>query len=236
MTVATLALAGQGGSGKVGRVCADAAAHAGHRSILLTGADGFWERETQHDYVVRPVDAPQTPTRPEPGWVDKLAGQIAQSVREEGIEVLAVHYVAGLLDAALLAREQLRAEGRTLAVTATLHGTDISTWGKDAEYGPKLGALLKQCDDVTAVSEWLADTSLKLLDLEQRPRVISNAIETETFNASGWATPAAQGAGSDIRRALAPHDEVVLISVTNLRAVKRPRTRSRPWPRFARAA
>ncbi|MBW4510993.1 MAG: glycosyltransferase [Scytonematopsis contorta HA4267-MV1] len=218
LRTAILCLGGLGGSGKVATELARGLANLDTKVLLLTSPQAEWvckNEESSFSYL--PVNAPKSPTTADPNWVKPLAQEIIQHVKTHDIAVLNVHYAVGLVEAALLARQEL-AKGdsfactkgdRNLSVCLTLHGSDVTKFGYDPDYAPQLRNAIISCDEVTAVSNWLADKAVKVFDLEKRPRVIHNAIDLEFFH--------------PFRRWIAaPSKTLNLCHISNLRDVKRP--------------
>jgi N-acetyl-alpha-D-glucosaminyl L-malate synthase BshA len=211
--VGVLCLGGMGGSGLVARTCAQSLASAGHSVHLLTSLRTFWDDASLEKVTVHGVRAPETPTEPNRSWTEPLADEIVDVVEREGLEVLSVHYAAGLLEAAISAKRKLAEQGISLKVAATLHGSEVSIWGRNAKHVESMKRALEQCDEVTAVSQHLAGLAVETFGLTERPTVIENAIDETRFHPGQW---------SDIRARIAPHGEVVFCHVSNMRVVKRP--------------
>lgn len=210
--IGVLSLSGMGGSGKMARYCAKTMAEAGHRMYLFCATDNFFPKGDIPGVSMLKASVPREPRIPEAGWINTLADELCASVRQEGIDVLHVHYVAGLLEAALLARQRLSTEGLTLKVIATLHGSDVSHFGTDPVHGPAIAKQLAASDAVSAVSRWLANEAHTIFGLDSVPMVIDNAVDIDCFNPGKW---------SDLRRTLAPGSERILCHTSNFRPVKR---------------
>ncbi|GAB1543611.1 N-acetyl-alpha-D-glucosaminyl L-malate synthase BshA [Scytonema sp. NUACC21] len=209
LQVGFLSLGGLGGSGKVATEVAKGLAVAGAKVFVLTSPEPQWgaDRDPLLHYV--PVKAPRTPTAPDPSWILPLAGEIIAQVEAHKIKVLNVHYAVGLVEAALLARQELAARNQNLSVCLTLHGSDVTGFGRDVNYGVQLRECIAKCDRVTAVSYWLADRAVEILRLQKRPTVIHNSVDVEVFR--------------PFRMEVAPRSKCLnLCHVSNFRSVKRP--------------
>ncbi|HEY1416528.1 MAG TPA: glycosyltransferase, partial [Myxococcaceae bacterium] len=121
-----------GGSGVAASQLAMQLAARGHRIHVFSSAvpvrlagDGPWT-----------VHLVESSPRPSPGAVIRplaLAQEMAAVSARESLDVLHVHYALPHGPAALLAREQLRRQGRRApALVTTLHGTDVTGVGSDA--------------------------------------------------------------------------------------------------------
>ncbi|MCS6805543.1 MAG: N-acetyl-alpha-D-glucosaminyl L-malate synthase BshA [Acidobacteriota bacterium] len=126
------------------------------------------------------------------------------------LDILHVHYAIPHSISAFLAREMLKPE-RYLPIVTTLHGTDITLVGRDRSYLPMTRFGIHQSDGVTAVSEDLRRATCEIFGRCQ-VEVIPNFID-ETFYV--------RRANMAKRAALAPHDEPLLIHVSNFRPPKR---------------
>ncbi len=178
--IAILCLGGLGGSGKVATELAQQLTLTGNSIFLFTSPQAQWVNQNQSvNYI--PVSAPKTPTPSIPQWVEPLAQEIIHHIETHHIGILNVHYAVGLVEAALLAKQQLATKHKTLKVCLTLHGSDITKFGREVEYKYQLKKSIINCDRVTAVSHWLASQAVKILDLKTRPTVIHNAIDLNLF-------------------------------------------------------
>jgi L-malate glycosyltransferase len=214
LNVAVMSLGGMGGSAHVARTAAEDLSAAGHTVHMLTSTGSFWnDAENRPDVKTHEIGVPDSPKEPDPSWIGPLTEQIVELAKTHKLDVLNVHYCAGLLEAAIAAKEQLASEGIKLGVAATLHGTDVTNWGQNPVHAAALKSQLEKCDQVSAVSHVLADQAVKAFGLEFSPTVIWNSVDRTKWNPTQW---------SDVRKRLAKDGEVILAHVSNLRAVKRP--------------
>jgi L-malate glycosyltransferase len=209
LRVGILCLGGLGGSGKVATELARGLANFDASVFLLTSPEARWVSDDESSFHYIGVHAPKTPTVADSQWVERLAGDIIQQVETHNIRVLSVHYAVGLVEAALLARQKLAERDRSLSVCLTLHGSDVTKFGRDPNYTPILRKAILACDGVTAVSHWLADEAVRILGLKNRPTVIHNAIDLDLFQAFP-------------RWTVTDNDTLNLCHVSNFRDVKRP--------------
>jgi bacillithiol biosynthesis cysteine-adding enzyme BshC/N-acetyl-alpha-D-glucosaminyl L-malate synthase BshA len=228
--IGVLALSGLGGSGSVARTCAQGYAAAGNSCTLFSSPESVWPEDIRHltfppenlppgdSQKVPPrhpvriiaVSAPNVPIEPESYWVDTLAQELAASIARDAIEVLHVHYVAGLIEAAVAAVDILKR--KNLKIIATFHGTDVTRFGQDERHRLRIADALKCCAGLTAVSEALAEQAYSVFGLPQIPRVIGNSIDPKIWNPDRW---------SNLRSQISTDGELVLCHVSNLRPVKR---------------
>src|SRR5512140_1424438 len=86
-----------------------------------------------------------------PDYTLPLSVRMAEVSRDFKLDVLHVHYAVPHATAAILARSMLGPEQQPRLVT-TLHGTDTTLLGRDADYGPAIRHALVNSDAVTTVS------------------------------------------------------------------------------------
>ncbi len=141
----------------------------------------------------------------------EFAAAVARISLEEGLDLLHAHYSVPHAISAQLAREMVRCQ-KPLPVITTLHGTDVTTLGRDPEFSAIARLAITGSDAVTAVSHSLAHEASSLFSLPPVP-VIPNFIDP-TFLPP---THTAQ------RRPRSNNDrqEAVLVHVSNFRPVKR---------------
>jgi N-acetyl-alpha-D-glucosaminyl L-malate synthase BshA len=136
---------------------------------------------------------------------------MAEVTRDFGLDLLHVHYAVPHATAAILARSMLPADQRPAVVT-TLHGTDTTLLGRDRDYVPAIRHALEQSDAITAVSQFLKQETIRLLNVERPIEVIHNFF-----------SPRPPGrARQDVRRDVGvADDQVLLLHCSNLRPLKR---------------
>jgi L-malate glycosyltransferase len=211
--IGVLALSGFGGSGSVARTCAQGYAEAGNPCTLFSNLESSWSDSQLRDVRVVAVSAPAFPMEPQGQWVEVLAQELATSVERDPLEALHVHYVAGLLDAAVQAADILKRKNIELRLVATLHGTDVTHFGRDPSHGPRITKALGRCSALTTVSEVLSRQACEVFGLSQPPVVIPNSVDSTLWNPDRW---------SSLRSKIATDGEIVLCHLSNLRSVKRP--------------
>lgn len=204
--IGVLGLGGLGGSGRVAHDVAAALAKLGHPTFLLTCAGCQFGSEAGWTTHV-PVRAPRSPRPADDTWVEILAADLEQAVLEHDLSVLSVHYGVGLAEAAVAVRNRLHGRGIALRVCVTLHGTDVTELAHDPAQAARLRRALAQVDDVSVVSEWLAQRALEQRLLACRPRVIANGIDLDVFRPDPHAREV---------------DPPLLVHASNFRPIKRP--------------
>jgi N-acetyl-alpha-D-glucosaminyl L-malate synthase BshA len=136
-----------------------------------------------------------------------LAAKMADVSRRFSLDVLHVHYALPHTAAALLARSILGGPRRPRLVT-TLHGTDVTLVGSDPSLYEATSLCIGSSDSVTTVSQFLKRAASKLLPTGPQIEVIPNFVD-RTAAAARSPRPAAA-------------EELLLVHLSNFRAVKRP--------------
>jgi N-acetyl-alpha-D-glucosaminyl L-malate synthase BshA len=139
-----------------------------------------------------------------------LAVTICNVVRHYNLDLIHVHYAIPHATSAYLAGQILGANRP--AIITTLHGTDITLVGRDPSYTEMVSFSIEQSDAVTAVSESLKKDTLEHFEIKKPIEVIHNFfIPNQTFREC-----------QELKEALAPNGEKLIIHASNFRSVKRP--------------
>jgi N-acetyl-alpha-D-glucosaminyl L-malate synthase BshA len=141
-----------------------------------------------------------------------LAEELYETILADGVDVLHVHYLVGLLEVALLARQRLARASKKIRIVATLHGSEVSNFAKNPTYCKKMAGMLDECDAVSAVSHWLARESARVFGMRHTPEVIWNSVDIGRYNPAQW---------DGRRQNLTPFGRPLLCHVSNFRPVKR---------------
>jgi L-malate glycosyltransferase len=200
-----------GGSGIVGSELGRELALRGHTVHFISSA--LPTRLTQLGDKVRfhEVEMMSYPLFEHQPYTLALATKMATVARAENLDLLHVHYAIPHSISAILARESIK-QRRYLPVITTLHGTDITLVGADRSYLPITRYGIAQSDGVTAVSNYLKQTTIQVFDFDEI-EVIPNFICAEQYEHSE---------DSPLKKELAPNGEKLLTHVSNFRQVKRP--------------
>jgi L-malate glycosyltransferase len=199
-----------GGSGILATALGEALAGRGHEVHFIS-----YERPFR-----LPLDAPRLHFHPVgvndyglfkyPDYTLPLSVRMAEVSRDHRLDVLHVHYAVPHATAAILARAMLPPAQQPRVVT-TLHGTDTTLLGRDADYGPAIRHALANSDSVTTVSEFLRDETQRVLGFDGPIEVIYNFFTPHPPRRSP----------EEVRRELGLKDEVVILHASNLRPLKR---------------
>ncbi len=200
-----------GGSGIVGSELGKELAARGHTvhfisSSLPTRLTELNERVRFHE-----VEMMSYPLFEHQPYTLALATKMATVAETENLDLLHVHYAIPHSISAILARESLKPK-RRLPVITTLHGTDITLVGADRSYLPITRYGIVQSDGVTAISHYLKNATKEIFQFDDI-EVIPNFI---------CPTEYARHPVENLRAALSPAGEPLLVHVSNFRPVKRP--------------
>src|SRR5437764_5092377 len=200
-----------GGSGIVGSELGKELAERGHTVHFISSA--LPTRLTQLSERVRfhEVEMMSYPLFEHQPYTLALATKMATVAEEENLDLLHVHYAIPHSISAILARESLKPR-RRLPVVTTLHGTDITLVGADRSYLPITRYGIVQSDGVTAISHYLKDATREIFHFDDI-KVIPNFVCQSDYRRLEV---------KSLRESLAPHDERLLVHVSNFRPVKRP--------------
>jgi N-acetyl-alpha-D-glucosaminyl L-malate synthase BshA len=201
-----------GGSGVVATELGKALADEGHQVHFITYSqparlDFFSANLYYHEVSVR--DYPLFDYAP---YESALASKLVDVVRFEKLDLLHVHYAIPHASAAFMAKQILASYNIHIPVVTTLHGTDITLVGKDPTYKPVVTFSINQSDGVTTVSADLKKDTLNHFDIQREIKVIPNFIDFSRFSLKPK---------DHFKRAIAPHNERILIHTSNFRKVKR---------------
>lgn len=158
------------------------------------------------------VMVPKYPLFDFPPYETALASTMVNVVKNNGLDLLHVHYAIPHASSAYFARQMLRKQGSDIPFITTLHGTDITLVGKDSTYGCVVTFSINESDAITAVSENLKNETLKSFDIEKDIAVIPNFVDANRFHLTNK---------EHFKKMLAPNGERILAHVSNFRKVKR---------------
>jgi N-acetyl-alpha-D-glucosaminyl L-malate synthase BshA len=209
-----------GGSGRIGAELALELSRRGHRVHLFSRGAPFVglgppHRVAWHGVLRQPEEAaPASRLRVDwPAWeTQTLLRRLVRVIDTEGLDLLHFHYA---LPFAGIAGEIKRSRRCPPLVVGTLHGTDVSLYGRHPGTGPQLARELLHLDGLTTVSvshAWLAGEVFGLAEL---PRVIPNFVDLGRFR-----PPAPPGRRRPVGRK--GRRRARLVHISNFRPVKNP--------------
>lgn len=200
-----------GGSGIVGSELGRELALRGHTVHFISSALPTRLTELGEKVRFHEVEMMSYPLFEHQPYTLALATKMATVARAENLDLLHVHYAIPHSISAILARESIK-QRRYLPVITTLHGTDITLVGADRSYLPITRYGIAQSDGVTAVSNYLKQTTIQVFDFDEI-EVIPNFICADQYS---------RDEDSPLKNELAPDGEKLLVHVSNFRQVKRP--------------
>jgi len=199
-----------GGSGILATGLGEELAHRGHEVHFISYERPFRLPANAPRLHFHPVVVNEYPLFKYPDYTLPLSVRMAEVSRDFRLDVLHVHYAVPHATAAILARAMLPARQQPRVVT-TLHGTDTTLLGRDADYRPAIYHALTHSDAVTVVSEFLKRETKDILGFKRPMDVIHNFFMPRSPRRSR----------RDVRNELGMKDEVLIIHSSNLRPLKR---------------
>lgn len=200
-----------GGSGVVATELGKYLARMGHKVHFITYSQPVRLDILEENIYYHEVNVADYPLFQYQPYELALSSKMVDTVLNEGIEVLHVHYAIPHAYAAYMAREILREKGIYVPVITTLHGTDITLVGKNPSYKPAVTFSINHSDIVTSVSESLRYETIKFFPVRKDIEVIPNFIDLSMY----------QGHKNCAKANLAPRGEKIITHISNFRKVKR---------------
>ncbi len=199
-----------GGSGILATALGEELAKRGHEVHFISYERPFRLPTNVPRLHFHPVVVNEYPLFKYPDYTLPLSVRMAEVSRDFKLDVLHVHYAVPHATAAILARAMLPAKQQPRVVT-TLHGTDTTLLGRDADYRPAIFHALTHSDAVTVVSDFLKRETREVLNFKGPMDVIHNFFTPRPPRRS---RPA-------VRKELGVTDEPLIIHSSNLRPLKR---------------
>ena len=201
-----------GGSGVVATELGKALAERGHQIHFIAYSMPFRLGPVTQNISFHEVNIAASPLFEYPPYSLALTSKMVDVVRYEELDLLHVHYAIPHATSAVLARQILKAQGLSIPVVTTLHGTDITLTGQDPSFAPVVNYSINESDGVTAVSDYLRTETQRHFDVRGEIEVIPNFVDTERFRRTNK---------QHFKQALCPNGEKVMVHVSNFRPVKR---------------
>ncbi len=201
-----------GGSGVVATELGKGLAKKGHEIHFITYSQPSRLDFLNENLFYHEVDFHTYPLFEYPPYETALASKMVSVVKNEGLDLMHVHYAIPHASAAHMAKEILQEQGIIMPVVTTLHGTDITLVGKDASYEPVVTFSINQSDGITSVSEDLKRETYKSFNIKKDIEVIPNFIDLNKFK---------KQKKDHFKKAICPNDEVLVVHISNFRKVKR---------------
>lgn len=201
-----------GGSGVVATELGKALAKHDHKVHFITYSQPSRLDFLNENLFYHEVDFRSYPLFEYPPYELALASKMVSVVKNEGLDLLHVHYAIPHASAAYMAKQILKSQGITIPIVTTLHGTDITLVGKDASYEPVVTFSINQSDGVTAVSHDLKKQTYEFFNITNEIEVIPNFIDLKKFK---------KQKKDHFKKAICPNGEMLIVHTSNFRKVKR---------------
>jgi N-acetyl-alpha-D-glucosaminyl L-malate synthase BshA len=203
-----------GGSGIVATELGRAMAKMGHEVhfisyMLPVRLDIFEENIYYHE-----VSTLDYPLFEFPPYELSLASKIVDIVKHEKLDILHVHYAIPNAYVSYMAKQILATENIFIPIVTTLHGTDITLVGKSELLRPAIRFAINQSSFVTSVSQDLKKETCQFFDIDpDKIDVIPNFIDLNEYKVRKNL--------DNVRKAVAPNGERIVVHISNFRPVKR---------------
>ncbi len=207
MKIGILCFPTPGGSGVVATELGKELSRRGHEVHIIAYEMPFRLENTDHIHFHQ-VNLREYPLFPHPFLTIEITAKLVEVVDRYSLDIIHVHYALPNALSAVLARG---ITGNVRIVT-TVHGTDVTVWGKEPSLQPVIRYGLEQSDAVSAVSQNLKNEVYTSFGLEKRVQVIPNFVDTRVFS---------RLPDSPLRSQLARDSEKIILHVSNFRPVKR---------------
>jgi len=201
-----------GGSGAVATELGLDLAERGHEIHFISYAQPFRLEHFREGIFFHEVEMDRYPLFEHPPYSLALAVAIHDTAKNQGLDLVHVHYAIPHATSAWIAEEMLKGE-RDLKIVTTLHGTDITLVGLHPSFQAITQFSIQRSHGLTAVSEFLKERTVEDFGVpSDRIRVIPNFIDPRIFR---------RGKEPCHRATLAPGGEKIVMHISNFRAVKR---------------
>ncbi len=207
MKIGILCFPTPGGSGVVATELGKELSRRGHEIHIISYEMPFRLGDPVNIHFHQ-VPLREYPLFPHPFLTIEITAKLVEVLDRYSLDIIHVHYALPNAISAVLARE---IAGRVRIVT-TVHGTDVTVWGKEPSLQPVIRYGLEQSDAVSAVSHDLKNEVYTSFGLEKTVQVIPNFVDTRVFS---------RLPDSPLRSQLAREGEKIILHVSNFRPVKR---------------
>lgn len=188
MRIGLMCLSSLGGSSRIATELASELARRHHTVHLFARTPPFGDKHGGDGRLTLHTVAPRREVNLHPARLDVdwsiedyqhyLTG-VLDCIASEGLDVLHFHYGVPFAFVAAEVRAQLG--WATPLLVGTLHGTDVSLYGRDPATAPRLGQALRRLDGLTTVSNNHAQLAAELFSLPEPPQIIPDFIDLSKF-------------------------------------------------------
>ncbi|MEG0259631.1 MAG: N-acetyl-alpha-D-glucosaminyl L-malate synthase BshA [Lysinibacillus sp.] len=198
-----------GGSGVIATELGKMLAERGHEIHFISSSVPFRLNKMYPTVFFHEVEVNNYSVFQYPPYDIALASKMADVIKDEGLDVLHVHYAIPHAVCAVLARDM---SGQEVGIVTTLHGTDISVLGQDSTLAQAIKYGIEKSDAVTTVSDALMEQTYNLIDTNKPIESIYNFVDEREYR---QIDPGNLKEQFGIRE-----DEKVIIHVSNFRQIK----------------
>lgn len=198
-----------GGSGVVATELGKLLAEKGHEVHFITHSMPFRLGKFDKNIFYHEVEVNDYYVFKYPPYDLSLASKLAQVAKNEGLDLLHVHYAIPHAVCALLAKQMV---GNHLKVVTTLHGTDITVLAQDESLSDLIRFAINESDAVTAVSKDLIQETRNTLTIDKPIDLTYNFVDKRVYYPRNV---------DDLKRDFIRPGEKLLIHISNFRPVKR---------------
>ncbi len=167
-----------GGSGVIATELGKMLAERGHEIHFITSSMPFRLNKIYPNVFFHEVQVNQYSVFQYPPYDIALASKMADVIKNEGLDILHVHYAIPHAVCAVLAREM---SGQAIKIVTTLHGTDITVLGEDSTLTPAIKYGIEKSDVVTTVSNSLKLETYEKLETSKEIETIYNFVDEQVF-------------------------------------------------------
>jgi L-malate glycosyltransferase len=201
-----------GGSGVLATELGKALADKGHQVHFITYQQPVRLTEYSANIFYHEVRVTTYPLFDYPPYETALSSAMVDVIINHQLDLLHVHYAIPHASAAYMAKKIVAAQGITIPVITTLHGTDITLVGRDKTLAPVVAFSINESDAITAVSENLRDETYEIFDIKKEIEVIPNFVDLSRFQ---------KKAIDPFRKVIAPDNERIIVHASNFRKITR---------------
>ena len=201
-----------GGSGIVATELGKALSVKGHEIHFITYSQPVRLEKLRENIFFHEVRISDYPLFDYTPYEQVLTSKLVDVVKYEKLDLLHVHYAIPHASAAYMAQQILKSQGINIPFITTLHGTDITLFGKDPSFHPVITFSINNSNKITAVSESLKQDTLSLFEIKKEIDVIPNFICFNEYQLPN---------NDKYKKRFAPNNEFIITHVSNFRKVKR---------------
>ena len=162
MKIGVVCFPSVGGSGFVASALAIELAYRGHQVNVISSDKPYLLKDiNEPNLKFHKVECEEYELFKYPDYTTLLANKIVDLGKNENLDIVNVHYAIPHAIAAYLAKQV-----SGIPYVATLHGTDVHTFGAKPEFQPVLAKALNEAHCVTAVCDFLASEASRIWNLD----------------------------------------------------------------------